>query len=95
MDEEKEKPKYQEAIIAFSHLTLGISIVVAVLIGVGIGILLKKWTGYGWLLWLGIFWGVAAAVLNVFKAYKYQQKELDELAKNPRYSHPKQGEDAS
>ncbi len=77
--------KYRKIIEGAEGLSLGISIVVAVLLGVGIGYWLKKIFGYDWLFWLGVFWGVAAAVLNVYKAYKKQQKELEELSKDPRY----------
>jgi len=52
-----------------------------------LGLLMRDLFGYGWLLWLGVFWGVSAAVLNVYKAYKRQKASLDELAKDPRYSH--------
>ena len=47
--ENKEKPKYQDAVLAYSNATLGISIVVAVLIGVGIGYGLENLFGYRWL----------------------------------------------
>lgn len=80
-----KEPKYKKIIEGAEQLSLGISIVVAVLIGVGLGILMKNLTGIGWLLWLGVFWGVAAALLNLYRAYKKQLKELDELKKNPRY----------
>lgn len=81
-----EQPKFKKLIEAADTLSLGISMVVAVLIGFGIGYGLKTWTGYQWTLWLGIFWGVAAAVLNVYKAYKKQMREYEELAKDPKYS---------
>ncbi|HIC77703.1 MAG TPA: AtpZ/AtpI family protein, partial [Sulfurovum sp.] len=63
--------------------------VVAVLLGVGLGILLKNIFDTPWLLWVGVFWGVGAAVLNVYKAYEKQKKSLDELADDPRYRHQK------
>lgn len=62
-------------------LSLGISMVVAVLLGVGLGLLMKKFTPYPWLFWLGVFWGVSAAILNVYKAYKAQVKSYEEFAK--------------
>ncbi len=80
-----EEPKVKKIVDAADGLSLGISIVVAVLMGVGIGILLRKFFGYEWLFWLGVFWGISAAVLNVYKAYKKQKKSLDELADDPRY----------
>jgi F0F1-type ATP synthase assembly protein I len=81
----KEEPKLKKIVVAADGLSLGISIVVAILIGVGLGLFLKNLFGYPWLLWLGVFWGVAAAILNVYKAYEKQKKSLDELANDPRY----------
>ena len=89
MSNQQEEPKLKKIVSAADGLSLGISIVVAVLIGVGIGLLLKNLFGYQWLLWLGVFWGVAAAILNVYKAYAKQKKSLDELADDPRYRHKK------
>jgi len=89
MSNQQEEPKLKKIVSAADGLSLGISIVVAVLIGVGLGLLLKNLFGYQWLLWLGVFWGIAAAVLNVYKAYKKQKKSLDELANDPRYRHKK------
>lgn len=66
--------------------------VVAVALGLGLGIWMKDFFGYDWLLWLGIFWGVAAAVLNVYKAYKRQLKSYDELQDNHRYKHSFDGD---
>lgn len=83
------KPKYHDAVAGFSQLALGFSIVIALAIGVGIGLLLRKWLGYDWLLWLGVFWGVGAAVLNVYKAYKAQFNALEKLKDDPKYSYKK------
>ena len=82
---EEQKPKVKKVIEGASDLSLGISMVVAVVIGVGLGIGMKKLFGYEWLFWLGVFWGVAAAILNVYKAYKKQMKSLEELKNDPRY----------
>ncbi len=68
-----------------SNLSLGISMVVATLSGFGIGYLLYKLLGYYWLIWVGLFYGVAAAVLNVFKAYRSLKKELDEIQSDEKY----------
>lgn len=84
--ETKHEPKLKKVVEAADGLSLGISIVVAVLIGVGLGLGLKQLFGYTWLLWLGVFWGVGAAILNVYIAYKKQKKSLDELAHDPRYA---------
>jgi F0F1-type ATP synthase assembly protein I len=77
--------KYRKLIEGAEGLSLGISIVAAILIGVGLGYWMKSTFGIGWLFWLGVFWGVAAAILNIYKAYKKQQKEYEEYAKHPRY----------
>ncbi len=91
--EEQKTPRIKPLIDAADHLSLGISIVVAILMGVGIGILLKNMTGAFWTLWIGVFIGIAAAVLNVYKAYSKQYKDYEELAKQPRYAIKKQLQD--
>jgi F0F1-type ATP synthase assembly protein I len=85
-EEEERKPRVKPIIEAADSLSLGISMVVAVLMGVGIGWLLKSLTGIGWLFWVGVFIGIAAAILNVYKAYSKQYKVFEELAKEPRYA---------
>ena len=84
---EKQEPKHQGKLKALDSLSLGISIVVAILIGVGVGMLLKHYTGYTWTLWLGIFWGISAAMLNIYKAYKRAQKEYEGMENDPRYAY--------
>lgn len=84
---DEQKPRFAKVVEGAYDLSLGISMVVALLLGFGLGLLLKKLTDIGWLLWLGVFWGVAAAILNVYKAYKRHKKELDSLANNPRYTY--------
>jgi len=93
MNKEERKPRIKPIIEAADSLSLGISIVVAILLGVGVGILLKNLTGITWLLWVGVFIGISAAILNVYKAYSKQYKEFEELAKEPRYAIKKQLED--
>jgi len=85
---QEDEPKLRKLVSAADGLSLGISMVVAVLLGVGLGLLMKNIFGISWLLWIGVFWGVAA-VLNVYKAYEKQKKSLDELADDPRYRHRK------
>ncbi len=80
-----KKPKYGKIIEGAEQLSLGISMVVAVLIGVGLGIFLKNSFHKEWLLWVGVFIGVSAAILNVYKAYKKQVKEYDEFKDDVRY----------
>ena len=83
----QEEPKLKKIVNAADGLSLGISMVVAVLIGVAIGLGLQKITGAQWTLWIGVFIGVSAAILNVYKAYVKQKASLDELANNPRYNY--------
>jgi len=89
MSEEKKEPKFKKVIKGADQASLGISIVVAIALGFLIGYWLERITGYKWLLFLGIAWGVAAAVLNIVRAYKRQKKELDELKDDPKYKNYK------
>lgn len=88
-----KEPKYGKFVEAAESLSLGISIAVAVVIGVGIGLLLKNIFGLTWLLWLGVFWGLAAAFLNIKRAYKKQKAELDKLKTDPKYKYKKIDDD--
>jgi len=90
LQKKQEEPKLKKVVDAADGLSLGISMVVAVLIGVGIGMGLQKLTGAWWTLWIGVFVGVGAAILNVYKAYAKQKRSLDELAKDPRYTYKKE-----
>ena len=83
----KTEPKHKDKLEALDNMSLGISIVVALALGVGLGLLLKSWTGYTWTLWIGVAYGIAAAVLNVQKAYKRAKKDLDKLAEDPKYKY--------
>lgn len=85
--EEQKIPKHRDKIVGLDNLSLGISMVAAIGIGFAIGYGLKEWTGYSWTLWLGLFWGIAAAGLNIYKAYKRAQKEFEGLENDPRYAH--------
>ncbi len=89
----EHKPRIKPIVEAADSLSLGISMVVAVVMGVGIGLLLKSWTEEAWTLWIGVVIGVSAAILNVYKAYSKQHKEMLELAKEPRYAIKKQLQD--
>ena len=75
----------KEVIKAADSLALGISMVVAVIIGVGLGLMTSRFFEMPSLLWVGVFIGVAASFLNVYKAYKEQKKSLDKLKDDPRY----------
>ena len=90
---ENHKPRIKPIVEAADSLSLGISMVVAVVMGVGIGWLLKSLTGVSWTFWIGVVIGIAAAILNVYKAYSKQYKEYEELAKEPRYAIKKQLDD--
>ena len=96
MDKKKtHKPRIKPIIEAADSLSLGISMVVAVIMGVGIGYLLRRFTDIGWLFWVGVGIGIAAAIMNVYKAYSKQYKVYEELAKEPRYAIKKELEDDS
>ncbi len=92
-EKEERKPRVKPIIEAADSLSLGISMVVAVLIGVGLGWLLKRLTDETWTFWLGVAIGIAAAILNVYKAYSKQHKMFEELAKEPRYAIKKKIDD--
>lgn len=84
---EESEPKLRGILVGIKGLSLGISIIVALLVGVGIGILLKNIFDVFFLFWVGVFWGICAAILNVYKAYKSQLREFDKLANDPKYSY--------
>ncbi len=93
-DKKKEHiPRIKPIIEAADTLSLGISLVVAVLMGVGIGWLIKSLSGVAWTFWIGVVIGIAAAILNVYKAYSKEYKEYEKLAKEPRYAIKKQLDD--
>lgn len=83
------KPKYRGILEGIAGLSLGISMVVAILLGVGFGVLLEKIFGVSWVFWIGVVFGVAAAILNIYKAYKTQLREFEILASEPKYQHKK------
>ena len=90
---ETKKPKYGKIIEGAEQLSLGISIVVAILLGVAIGLWMKNSFDKPWLLWLGVFWGIGGAILNIKKAYDKQKKELDKIKDDPKYSYKKDLDD--
>ena len=86
---EEDKGKIGKGVRAAEKLSLGISIVVAILMGIGIGIWMKNTFHQNWLLWLGIFWGVAAAIMNIWIEYKKLKKEFEEIENDPKYKNYK------
>ena len=82
----QKEPKLKKVIEGADSLSLGISIVVAILLGIGLGVWLKNMFDSNLLLWLGVIWGVSAALLNIYRAYKKELIEYEEIAKNPRYN---------
>lgn len=92
-EQNEQTPRIKPIIEAADSLSLGISMVVAVLMGVGIGWLLKSLSGISWTLWIGVFIGIAAAILNIYKAYSKQYKEMQKLANEPRYAIKKELDD--
>ena len=76
-----KKGKIRKTIEGAEKLSLGISIVVAILMGIGIGVWMKNTFHQNWLLWLGVFWGVAAAIMNIRIEYKKLKKEFEKIEK--------------
>ncbi len=79
--ENNEKTKIQRIVAGADSLALGISIVVSILLGVGIGLWLKSIFESNWLLLLGVIWGVGGALLNIYRAYKRELIEFEQIAK--------------
>lgn len=69
--------KKSEIVKGANTLSLGISMVVAVLIGVGLGIMVKKQTNSLILFWICVAFGVMAAIANVYKIYKESLKSFE------------------
>ncbi|PAF45369.1 hypothetical protein BKH40_04035 [Helicobacter sp. 11S02629-2] len=80
-----EGTKWYSLVSNAYNASLGISMVVAVLIGLGIGYALYKLTDWKWFIVIGLVYGVAAAILNVYKAYKRLKKDMDSLREQPKY----------
>ena len=82
-----------EVVKGAEQLSLGISIVVAILIGSGAGYWIMKETGWTWTLFVGIAVGIAAAGLNIKKAYDAQIKSLEQLKDESKFKPVKDDED--
>lgn len=87
------KIKIREVIEGAEQLSLGISVVVAIMLGIGLGVLLKNWTGIWWMILIGAFFGICAGIYNIFLAYQKQKKSLDELKDDVRYKKYQQKDD--
>lgn len=81
----KDEPKLKKIVEGADSLSLGISIVVAILIGVGLGLWLKSIFDSAIFLWIGVFFGVSASGLNIYKAYKKELLAFEKISENPRY----------
>lgn len=90
---DKETPKYAKLVEGADGLSLGVSIVVAILLGVGAGMLMKGAFGLDWLLWVGVFWGIGGAIMNVYKAYKKQVESYAEFKDDVRYKKYEEDDD--
>jgi F0F1-type ATP synthase assembly protein I len=88
-----ETPKFKPVVEGAEQLSLGVSIVVAILMGVGIGWLMRDWFGKEWLFWVGVSWGIGGALLNIYKAYQKNVRSLDELKDDVRYKKYQQPKD--
>ncbi len=82
---ENKKKRLKPLIEGAETLSLGISMVVAVLTGILIGMGLKYLFHQPWLFWVGVFIGVAAAILNVYKIASKQYKEFEKMSQSPKY----------
>lgn len=79
------KLNFGEIVKGAEQLSLGISMVVAVAIGTGLGFWIMKQTGWTWALFVGMTFGIAAAILNVKKAYNRVKKSMDELKDETKF----------
>ncbi len=76
-----KKGKLGKTVEGAEKLSLGISVVIAILMGIGLGIWMKNTFNEWWLLWLGVFWGISAALMNIRIEYKKLKKEYEEAEK--------------
>jgi ATP synthase protein I len=80
-----KEPRFKPIIEGAETLSLGVSVVVAILIGVAIGFGLSHLFHTPWLLWIGVALGIAAAILNIYKVSSKQYKEFEKMAQQPKY----------
>ena len=72
------KIPYKPIIEGAGYLSLGISIVVAILLGVGLGVYLYQMFGHIGFIFGGLALGIGAAISNVYKAYKKHARNFEE-----------------
>lgn len=74
MDEQEpgQRQSAADSMRAFGTLgSVGLSFVLAIVIGAGVGLLIDRWIGRGhWGFFIFFFLGLAAGVINVFRASK-------------------------
>lgn len=91
---ENSKITNKKSLISFPSLSravydssLGISIVVAVILGFGFGYGMYKLTDIYFFIFIGLAYGIMAAILNVYKAYKRLKKDFEEIAQKEKYTY--------
>ena len=72
---------YKSIVEGAGYLSLGISIVVALLIGVGLGVYLYQIFDHIGFIFGGLALGIGAAISNVYKAYKKHARNFEEYEK--------------
>ena len=72
MEPERRQNSTAEAMRSFGTLgSVGLSFVIAIVLGAGGGLLIDRWIGRGhWGFFIGFFMGMAAGVLSVVRASK-------------------------
>ena len=59
--------------------SIGMTMVLATVIGLGAGYYGDRWLGTSpWLTLIGLFFGIAAGFVNLFRSAKAAERELDE-----------------
>lgn len=86
MSPDPKKFSFRRVILGANALSLGISIVVAIVLGAGLGLWLSRIFHTKFFIFFGIFLGSSAAIMNVYKVFLRQKKDLDELARDPKYA---------
>lgn len=72
-----------------NYLSLGLSMVVAVFLSSALGYWAYTKTNWQFFFWFGLFIGIAAAFLNLYKIYKLSIRDFDDLEKSVKYKNYK------